>query len=120
MPDVIKPDAFNERFTLLNAAGKLVQRPLREMTADEVMAALEWADAEMERWRAEAERHKAIFTAVEAGKAVTKEQDAALDALKEMEAAVERMTRLFSLVRAIVPEGAGALRRSWPGGRHSA
>jgi hypothetical protein len=122
--NVLKPDAFNERFTFLDADGKPVQRTLREMTADEVMAALVWQDAEMEHWSAEAGRHKAVFEAVDAGKELTKEQnaalDAALDALEEMEAAIERMRRLFRLVRAIVPEGPKALRSAWPGGRHAA
>jgi hypothetical protein len=42
--------ATDERFTLyLDAEGKPVQRRLGDMTADEVVSAIEWLDAEADR-----------------------------------------------------------------------
>ena len=50
MADVLKPEAFNERFTVyLNAEGKPVERTVREMTAGEVLKALEWLGEEIAR-----------------------------------------------------------------------
>lgn len=48
--NVIKPDQFNGHFTIyLNVAGDPVQRTLGEMTADEVLLALEWHSTEADR-----------------------------------------------------------------------
>ena len=47
MVNVIKPEQFRERFTLrLNAEGEPVERPLRAMTAGEVLAAPAWHGCE--------------------------------------------------------------------------
>lgn len=112
MPDIIEPTAFDERFTIyLNAAGKPVQRTLHEMTADEVLMALEWHDRERTRLQ---EEQVAL-------------PDAAKAALDDAEAAtIARFVRLMERVDANIPPRGGdmsldkALRRYWRGGRHTA
>ena len=55
MADVVMPDQFNEQFTLyLNTEGKPVKRTLREMTAAEVLLAMDWQRDEANRLNAEA------------------------------------------------------------------
>lgn len=66
---VIEPKAFNEPFTIyLNSEGKPVERSLREMTASEVLAAMEWQDVEAKRLEREAEPAKAIAIALAEGR----------------------------------------------------
>lgn len=60
--------ALNERFTLYNADGKPVERMLHEMTADEVMAAVEWSVAETKRLDRAAEPARELVIA--AGKSI--------------------------------------------------
>ena len=100
MADVLKPEAFNERFTVyLDAEGKPVERTLREMTAGEVLKALEWLGEEIAR--------------LERG-----------EALKCFGEAEQTLARLMHRVIAILPPQAtehlalrDALLRYWPGGR---
>ena len=59
MADVVTPEQFNEQFTLyLNTKGEPVQRTLREMTADEVLAAERWQLAEADRLERDAGRSR--------------------------------------------------------------
>jgi hypothetical protein len=131
MADVLSPEAFNERFTLyLNAAGKPVQRALREMTPAEVMLALEWAEAETQRLNAEADPARKIGEAVEQERTeeIAHLTEAELvEAMERLEAAanaLERDKRLLSAITASMPQWRGtgiplrqAIRRFWPKGR---
>jgi len=133
MADIMKPDAPNERFTIyLNADGKPVQRPLREMTPDEVLKAMEWHHAEADRCVREAEPAKAVAIAMAEGRRAElanmtrQEWRAAMTLIETAEAASARAERLISLVLAQCPPRYEntpfnvGLRRWWPGGRHAA
>ena len=131
MADVLKPKAFNERFTVyLNAEGKL-QRALCYMTAGEVLAAIE-------RHKVEAERLEAVTAPfldhddLPLSGEVTDEERAALarrlmaeaDLLQRYSAAQDRYARLVQQVCAVIPEEARevmpmgkAVQQFWPGGR---
>src|ERR1700751_1159081 len=88
MTKVIEPIAFNERFTLyLNAEGKPVQRTLREMTAGEVLQAMEWQRAEAGRLKAETAPFGAWANAVEEGRLDDIPPDVSTE---ELEAAVAK------------------------------
>lgn len=132
MSEVITPGAFNEKFTLyLNTEGKPVQRTLREMTADEVLRALEWQGSEADRLNREAEPARQIASAAadkgrhaEIAHLSEAEFDAAALALEKAGEAAERQVRLLGLIEAVMPQWHGsklplgkALRRYWPGGR---
>ena len=130
MAAIIKPGAFNEQFTIyLNTVGKPVRRTLREMTADEVLLAMNWSLAEADRLSIEAEPARQLAIAIEEGRAEeigsTHEQikdSAAI--LRRAGEAMESDARLLSLVASAMPQWRGsgltlvqALRRYWPRGR---
>jgi hypothetical protein len=129
---VVKPPQFNERFTIyLNAAGEPVQRTLSEMTADEVMQAINWHDEEADRLEREAGPLLGLAVAVEAGTldpTPNMLRDAA-QGLRQASDAQIKSARLLEQVRAILsPQWqrhqnvtlTAALRRWWPGGRNAA
>lgn len=125
---ILKPDAFNERFTLyLNAEGKPVQRTLGEMTAAEVALAVEWQEAEAIRLEVEADQAREIAAALEDKRAdgITFADIYAAGAKLQAAAEAEnRSVRLLELVQAKLPLWrrrdpfplAEALKRWWPGG----
>jgi hypothetical protein len=127
--DIITPTALNERFTLyLNTEGKPVQRTLREMTAAEVLMALEWSRGETDQLSAEAEPARVLAVAIEEGcppDDLTQDQfNEAVLILRRSGEAMNRDARLMSLVAASMPKWKGtgmplakALHRYWPGGR---
>jgi hypothetical protein len=130
MADVVKPEQFNEKFTLyLNTDGQPVQRTLREMTAGEVMQALQWHDDEVARLQREAEPACAIGRAAEEGRSADvahltdDELRAASTALTRYSEAAKQLSRLMTRVIATVPPQAKhlplpqALRRYRSGGR---
>jgi hypothetical protein len=131
--NIITPAEFAEKFTIyLNTDGKPVERTIREMTSGEVLAALEWHQAEGDRLVAEFAAIEADVDAagatVEGGKA-----DAiAVDTLERGAAAAERAVevteqteRLLRLVMAAIPQWQRhkdmalqeGVRRYWPGGK---
>lgn len=131
MAKVLKPDAFHQKFTIyVNVAGDLVQRTLSEMSADEVMAAVQWQSDESDRLEREAapfiERTKLVMD----GKGLTNDlaQDYLEIAVATMRAAAAaglKAVHLMEVVRANLPQWKQhpgmtmeiALRRFWPGGR---
>jgi hypothetical protein len=131
MAEIIKPAVLNERFTLyLNADGHPVQRTLREMTAEEVLLALNWSGAEAEQLDREAEPARLIAEALEDGRSEEIARlgqydiDAAISLLRQAGEAMERDARLMSLVVSAIPQWRGSkmslregLRRYWPHGR---
>lgn len=133
MPEVIAPAAFNERFTLyLNNEGKPVQRTLREMTAGEVLLAMQWLTEEINRLeplvhpiREMMEEYEATGRAPPAMAAMTsQEMEAASDLMDECAATQQKWADLARLIKANMPQWHGtgmplreALRRYWPGGR---
>jgi hypothetical protein len=127
--NVLMPDDFNERFTIyLNAAGKPVQRTLRQMTGGEVIAALEWNQGEIDRLEVDAAPVRWMGEAIEAGRTdrlaeVAKDELlAAVAVLRALATAQMRHARLLSLVAVAIPQwrrhrGMGlsdALKRFWP------
>jgi hypothetical protein len=93
-----------------------VQRTLREMTADEVELALEWAHAE-------AEPAHRLAVAIMEGR-TDELSHVCEEFLWRAYEAADRNTRLMVLVEASIPQWRGtklslhkALRRWWPGGR---
>jgi hypothetical protein len=131
MPDVLKPQAFHERFTLyLNAAGEAVERTFAEMTAPEVLAAIKWHASEGNRLEREAAPFAEIAEIVEAGGNLPVETsrqtiERAIVALRQAGEAQGKAARLMVLVRTNIPQWHrhpglsldAALRRFWPGGR---
>jgi hypothetical protein len=132
MTEVIVPEAFNEQFTIyLNADGKPVQRALREMTADEVVAAVTWSHAEAKRLEREAAPWQELMAAAaddhlgELADKTLSELEAAILVLRKAAEANEKHGRLLNSIQAAMPKwhqhphvGAReALRRWWPGGR---
>jgi hypothetical protein len=130
--EIIQPDAFNERFTIyLNTAGKPVQRALREMTAAEVLLALDWQTTEASKLQAEAEPWAKIGDLIDAGRMdevpdlSPDEFRIAGDRLNEAADALLRLRRLRSQICTTMPQwrnGSGlpldkALHRYWPRGR---
>jgi hypothetical protein len=130
MAAIIKPDAFNERFTLyLNTEGKPVQRALREMTAAEVLLALKWQTAEAVKLEAEVEPWLKIGDMIEAGRSDEVPAELTANELRAAGArclvaaeASLRVRRLRSLICTTMPQwrnGSGlpldkALCRYWP------
>jgi hypothetical protein len=110
MADIIKPDVFNERFTIrLDAEGNPVQRTLHEMNVDDVHFAICWHGKEAERELAampDHERNRII--------------DAAWSDRFFAGAAVNIATRLIRGVEAALPPEAAtmpfeeAVARYWP------
>jgi hypothetical protein len=107
-----------------------VQRILREMTAGEVMAALAWSQAEVDRLEAEAALVRWIAEAVEEGRmkdvehVTYDELEAAALTLRQAGEACMRHGRLMHLVRLQMPKWHGskvrlgeALKKWWPGRR---
>lgn len=137
MPDqrtgeIVAPGAFNERFTLyLNTTGTPVQRSLREMTADEVVAAIKYQVAESNRLEAEAKPWQpAAGESDEQWKQRIGQQPDLRDIvalLRRAGAAQCRAADLMQLVNAQMPQWSRhpkmglhqAVRRWWPGGRSS-
>jgi ribosomal protein S8 len=128
--DVLKLQAFHERFTLyLDAAGEPVQRPLTEMRSGEVLAAIKWHVSEGNRLEREAAPFTEMAQIVEAGGNLLVEtseriMDEAVAALRQAGEAQEKAHRLMVLVRANIPQWQrhpglsldAALHRFWPGG----
>lgn len=130
MADVVMPDQFNEQFTLyLNTEGKPVKRTLREMTAGEVLQAMDWQRDEANRLNAEAAPALAWGEAIEAGRKddvpdlSPDEFRHAAAKLDEAADATVRAERLISLVLSHCPARyrktplQAGLPRWWPGGR---
>jgi hypothetical protein len=108
MPDIIEPAAFTERFLYLTD-GNAVQRPLREMTVDEVLRAFDWSRGEAERLEREAEPAQAMAIAfgerrreVVAGMS-RDEMEAATASLSATAEAFTRHERLLRLIQAAMP-----------------
>jgi hypothetical protein len=104
MADVVVPDQFNEQFTLyLNTDGEPVQRTLREMTADEVLAAERWQLAEADRLDRETEPLSKMAEMIEAGVSppgLTPEGAAAATAeLRKAADAAGKYVRLMTIVK---------------------
>ena len=103
--------ALNERFTLYSADGKPVERMLHEMTADEVMAAVEWSVAETKRLNRAAEPARELVIAVRKegrgdmlkGEA-SDELTAAVESIREAMEATNRHVRLLSLIQDAIPQ----------------
>jgi hypothetical protein len=125
--DILTSDRFNEQFTLyLNTKGEAVQRTLREMTADEVLAAERWQLAEADRLDRETEPLSKMAEMIEAG---ISPSDLTLEgariAMAELRKAAEaaaKYVRLMTIVKARIGNQWGrypsltmreALRRYW-------
>jgi hypothetical protein len=131
MTDVIKPEAFNERFTIrLNVDGHPVERTLSEMTADEVLAAMDWHNHEHDRLLEEFSAFSAMGQAL--GETGTPPPEMAalpraelargLAGLRQSVEAGLKASRLMERVMNMCPPQHhklpfGSLRRWWPGGR---
>ena len=128
---LIRPIAFNEPFTIyLDADGKPVQRTLREMTAGEVMQAMQWHAAEADRLEAACDGipnpdNQADWAAIDTMSAY--ERQRAVAKLRTASEAAERAAHLWELVWAQIPEKARAtmklreaVGRHWPAGCDSA
>jgi hypothetical protein len=106
--------ALNERFTLYSADGKPVERMLHEMTADEVMAAVEWSVAETKRLNRAAEPARELVIAVRKegrgdmlkGEA-SDELTAAVESIREAMEATNRHVRLLSLIQDAIRKRCG-------------
>jgi hypothetical protein len=134
MSTVIQPAAFSEKFTVrIDADGKPVQRALREMTAGEVIAAVERSAEEVDRLAREALPAEEIAVALEEGRhealaGMTGEEVwAAQAALRAAGEAMERHAGLLSLIHGALPEWQEPTRKAfhdallhhWPGGPHN-
>ena len=130
MPDVIAPPRFNEVFTIsLDADGQPVEKPLREMTADEVWSALSWYHREVYRTERATSPYAEMTAALEAGTLDpnTPGEEVMRGAKLFREAAEVQLkeARLLSAVRSSMPEWrrhpdvklGEAMRRWWPTGR---
>jgi hypothetical protein len=130
MADLITPDRFNEAFTIyVNTDGKPIQRSLREMTANEVLGAMAWLNAEAGRLERESSPFAEIATIIEAGGDVPPEitKESLIGGIAMLRQAAEaniKGARLMALVRTNLPQWRGkdirfddAVRRFWPGGR---
>lgn len=132
MASILQPDQFNERFTLyLDTDGQPVQRSLREMTADEVLTAIDWQTAEanrLERVTCDARGESLLESFKAAGQVpdgVTNDElEQATAAMWAAAEAWEKGARLLELVRANIPNWhqrqklgmREAIRHWWPGG----
>jgi hypothetical protein len=104
MADVVVPQQLNEKFTLyLNTKGEPVQRSLREMTADEVLAAERWQLAEADRLGRETEPFSRMAEMIEAGVSppgLTPEgARAAMTELRKAAEAAGKYARLMTIVQ---------------------
>jgi hypothetical protein len=115
MAEIIEPAALNERFTIyLNTEGNLVQRTLREMTADEVLLAEDYAAAEADWLQREAAPAVALSIRIERGErdvlaGFTCEQcEAMSDAMGAAREALDRVRRLMVLVNLAMPRWRGS------------
>jgi hypothetical protein len=127
MATVLKPEPFNELFTLyLNADGRPVQRALRDMTAGEVMTAINWQmdHAEALRSQAEAGNERCAALTASSPESVTADDMAFMDRQEALCGAasteLEKAKRLLELVGSQVPPamklGEG-IKRVWPATR---
>lgn len=129
--NVLTTARFSEPFTLyVNAAGSPVQRTLREMTAGEVLAAIEWHADEAERLEREAAPFAKLGEIIEAGGELPADMasddiKAAAAVLRRAGEAQMRCGRLMQLVQINMPQWhrhpgmklAAAVHQFWPGGR---
>ena len=130
MSDVLAPPQFNEAFTLyLNTEGQPVERPLRDMTAGEVLVAMDWYQDEVERAERAVQPFVEMTAAMEAGtvdpNTTGAQIKAAVAGLRQTAELQSKAGRLGSLVQSNMPQWRRhpevkmreALRRWWPGGR---
>jgi hypothetical protein len=117
------PTAIGERFTVgLDPEGRPVQQRLFEMTAAEVLAAVEWQTAEANWLTREAEPAGAIVKAAEATGSLSPDGTALHIAIvRQADEARRREANLRAMIHATIPQwpGAGAalggaVRRFWP------
>jgi hypothetical protein len=117
------PPAIGERFTVgLDPDGRPVQQRLFEMTAAEVLAAVEWQTAEANWLTREAEPAAAIIKAAEALRSPSPDEAALQTAIvQQADEARRRQANLRAMIHATIPQwpgtGAalgGAVRRFWP------
>jgi hypothetical protein len=127
---IVKPEQFNEIFTIgLTATGEPVQRPMREMTADEFLVAWEWhRDAAVRLEEEGAAVLDLLSDKAEEGRLTAVERRAFRKAVGLMRAAGaehHKTGRLMQLACAVMPQWvrqpqvtvADAVRQWWPGGR---
>ena len=114
-----------ERFTIrVNSNGERVEKPLAEMTAAEVIEAVEWLDAEARQLDGEAMPFHALAKrTIIASDENRAEFEVAKVGLGGSVAAAERQMRLMALIEASMPQWKGsrrslkgALKKWWPGG----
>jgi hypothetical protein len=133
--NIIVPTEFNEKFVLyLNSDGQPVDRTLREMTAGEVLQAIEWhedeADTLADELAAMEDERAAARATLQSGKdaAALETLHRGIAAARKSGKAAERSARLMTLVAANIPQWerhpglklSEALRRYWPHGRAAA
>lgn len=97
-------DTRNVRFTVgFDADGNPVQRTLREMRLDEVIAAIQWHHHELVRLSSEADR---LFVGMDSGNRTPKAKEIeAFEAAKKAKVAARgTFTRLMALVEAAIPQ----------------
>jgi hypothetical protein len=127
---LLVPNQFNERFTLyVGAGGQPTELTLREMTAAQVMQAMNWHWAESDRLDRENRRFDEMAVAAVAGTLERETSDdlveTAILALHHAGEMAQKAARLTTLIRAAIqPQwdrhpgmGIGeAVRRFWPEG----
>jgi glutamine synthetase type III len=129
MAGVLTPAKLNERFTVyLNTESKPVERTLREMSADEVLSAINWHVAESRRLDRETHRFTEMAKIIEDGGALPAEitsenlHQASME-LRQAGEAGQKAGRLMVLVVASIQQThrqhgmklGEAVRRFWPG-----
>jgi len=119
----ILTQALEEPFTFHDPTGQLVERPLCEMTASEVLLAVRWQDEEAARLDREVEPHLPVVVAVNQGRAndySSAERATAAEAFGRYKEAEVKAARLLELIGAAMPDWPDgmilreAVRSCWP------
>ncbi len=109
---ISQPEHFNEKFTVcLDTSGQPVQRALIEMTAPQVVQAMEWQEANSDRLCQKSDQTlrvaTALLTRAKAGEKLAAEEFTifknAADASERAEAELKKTARLMKLVMSRIP-----------------
>ena len=133
MAELIKPDAFSERFVCyLDANGRLVKRALRDMTADQLFDAIGLHRAVADYWQAASDPFSCdgddfeLYPGMSVGEVACRLRGEA-DLCERSAMATTLYNRITRTALSVIPPNAerdtpllDLLRRYWPGGRHAA
>ena len=119
----ILTQVLEEPFTFLDVTGQPIERPLCEMTASEVLLAVQWQDEEAGRLDREVEPHLHVIVAVNQGRAndySTAARARGAEVFGRYKEAEVKAARLMELIAAAMPDWPDgmilreAVRSCWP------